>query len=334
MTSKNDGDPVETVALGARSGERGAGDRSDGALIRVDGDAGAPADAADRLADAFWQLGEETRLRIVVALWRRQEEAPLSYAALKRAVDVRDNGRFNYHLRQLLGTFVTKADEGYRPSAAAAAACRGVVAGLPAGDDRWGVALDAACPDCRAELFGVYDAGRFAVRCPDGDRTVVAAPMPPAGVAARDDRTILRAFDRCVRADVSAAREGVCLDCGGVASLSWALADVPDSRDRAPSSAGVRVHSTCDRCGPRGTVGAGAVLLAEPAVVSLAHERGVDLGTTPLWKLRCCASAAATELRSRSPTRIAAELRFDGDPFEALLDGDLALVGLRWDGDR
>ena len=69
--------------------------------------------AVESMADAsatFAVLADETRLEILAALAAR---SPLSYADLQTATGVTDNGRLNYHLRQLRPTFVTEDGNGY-----------------------------------------------------------------------------------------------------------------------------------------------------------------------------------------------------------------------------
>lgn len=78
-------------------------------------DDGSPgvAGGAETLADVtanFEVLAEETRLEILTAL---ADDDPRSYTDLQDATSVTDNGRFNYHLRQLQPTFVRNADDGY-----------------------------------------------------------------------------------------------------------------------------------------------------------------------------------------------------------------------------
>ncbi|MDG5778629.1 helix-turn-helix domain-containing protein [Haloarculaceae archaeon H-GB2-1] len=64
----------------------------------------------ERVTAALDVLSDETRREILTVLYGRTE--PISYSALQEAVDVRDNGRLNYHLRQL-DDLLTVADGTY-----------------------------------------------------------------------------------------------------------------------------------------------------------------------------------------------------------------------------
>jgi DNA-binding transcriptional ArsR family regulator len=71
-------------------------------------------DAVDP-ADAFAALGDPLRIDIVRALAAQRRESPaadgLGFAALRKQVDVRDSGRFRYHLEQLQEIFVEQRDD-------------------------------------------------------------------------------------------------------------------------------------------------------------------------------------------------------------------------------
>lgn len=51
--------------------------------------------------EAFAVLGNEIRVDILRALWEAGE--PLAYSELQERIGVCDSGRFNYHLRKLVG---------------------------------------------------------------------------------------------------------------------------------------------------------------------------------------------------------------------------------------
>ena len=79
------------------------------------------------VATAFELLGEETRLRIIDALYtanRADSEEAVRFSQLREAVGVQDTGQFNYHLNRLLGTFVIRTDDGYVLSSAGEAVGR------------------------------------------------------------------------------------------------------------------------------------------------------------------------------------------------------------------
>ena len=71
-----------------------------------------------RETELFQTLANETRLKILLAIARRQRErGPLSYAQIMDEIGVEDSGRFNYHLDQLQGHLIRREDGKYVPSA-------------------------------------------------------------------------------------------------------------------------------------------------------------------------------------------------------------------------
>ena len=79
----------------------------------VCGGSGCVAESAS--VEAFSLLANEDRLAILKAVVRadEREETPLSFSTLREAVDIRDSGRFSYHLRELTGHFLTHSADGY-----------------------------------------------------------------------------------------------------------------------------------------------------------------------------------------------------------------------------
>ncbi|MFP9061299.1 ArsR/SmtB family transcription factor [Natrialbaceae archaeon A-chndr2] len=61
--------------------------------------------------DALEVLGNETRIAILRAL--ADADGPLRFTDLRQRVDVRDTGRFNYHLSKLCEYFVRETADGY-----------------------------------------------------------------------------------------------------------------------------------------------------------------------------------------------------------------------------
>lgn len=55
----------------------------------------------NRISSEFELLSSPVRLEILLAL--SATDGPLSYTALREATSIEDNGKFNYHLRQLEG---------------------------------------------------------------------------------------------------------------------------------------------------------------------------------------------------------------------------------------
>jgi len=65
--------------------------------------------------EAFSLLANEDRLAILKAVVRTNErsETPISFSTLGETVEVRDSGRFSYHLQELTDRFLIRSSEGY-----------------------------------------------------------------------------------------------------------------------------------------------------------------------------------------------------------------------------
>lgn len=71
---------------------------------------GTTAAALEAATSAFDVLSDPTRATILGALY--DADGPLSYSAVADAAGVEDNGRLNYHLREL-GDLVDRSEAGY-----------------------------------------------------------------------------------------------------------------------------------------------------------------------------------------------------------------------------
>ena len=65
--------------------------------------------------ETFSLLANEDRLAILKAVIQAAEggETPLSFSTLREMVDIRDSGRFSYHLQELTAHFLTHSADGY-----------------------------------------------------------------------------------------------------------------------------------------------------------------------------------------------------------------------------
>lgn len=107
-------------------------------------------------AEAFAVVANETRLRILEALWNASER-PVTFSELRRAVDMRDSAQFNYHLGKLTGQFVKKTDEGYDFHYAGKKVVRAVLEGSFNQDPVLEpFEIDGVCIECGGRLEASY----------------------------------------------------------------------------------------------------------------------------------------------------------------------------------
>lgn len=284
------------------------------------GGSDAGSDEGSDAADAFALLGEETRVDVLRGLAAAQEgfhDDPVPFSELHDRVDVRDSAHFNYHLKQLLGTFVEKTDEGYRLRYAGRKVVRAIRAGVYTGD----LELDpepaeGSCPWCgTAELVSEGTGEWIRIRCEDCDDVLTANQFPPGGLQYRDREAVLAAFDRLVRHRVSFAADRICPECTGRMDghVSETIPE-PWNFEALPAF-------QCRRCDYWVVPSFGMLLLDHPRVVEFYADHGTDLRETPYWDLPVCVSDRYTTVESRDPWRVEVAIPEGVDRLRAKVEG-------------
>ncbi|MFB6087262.1 MAG: hypothetical protein ABEJ85_01980 [Haloarculaceae archaeon] len=279
-------------------------------------------------AEAFGALADETRLRILLEIVRRQgTEGPQSYAEVMDVADFEDSGLFNYHLEQLTGHFVMEEDDKYVATAAGVEVAQ-LLASHRLETDRTEVdpvSLGVPCNVCGTALiaeFG-YD---FYVSCPSCDDPRVTHRIDPELAAEMDARTLALRVDEKARAHVAHLRESYCLDCGG--ETETILIDASATHyDRRMVD--VFVNVACENCRRGvGLMTVGQYLLGHPTVRDYCTRNGIDLDANPVWEYEWAATDTTTHVRSRDPWEIEKVATVDGCRLVALVadDGDVSHV--------
>jgi len=117
---------------------------------------------------------------------------PLSFSALRDRVDVRDSGRFNYHLGELRGRFVEKGEDGYTLRYAGTRVVGGLYSGAYTEETSLGpVPVEGHCSHCGGDLEARYEDDHGYVDCTDCEVSVLAGAVPRR--SSRTARTTSRA---------------------------------------------------------------------------------------------------------------------------------------------
>jgi DNA-binding transcriptional ArsR family regulator len=272
--------------------------------------------------DGFDLLADDTRAAIVRALAEARRESPadpwLSFSELRERVGATDSGRFNYHLGKLRGHLVAKTADGYRLSPVGGEAAGALLAGAYSDpEDRGPVDLDDHCGRCGDVLTASYTDGVLVVTCENDHGFADAVPAAAIEDASLPEAT--RVLDATMRADVTAARRGVCPTCHGELSVD-VVTDLDDDAPVAFSYVGV-----CQACGRQLSLNPGLFVFDHPAVVAAYHEAGVDIRDRPLWTIDCCI-AGSGELVAEDPLRAAVRAGPDRD-LRFVLDDTGTVVG-------
>lgn len=307
------------------------------------GDESEPTDGSVTPEETFRLIGNDVRAEILRSLsdarGGRGNPPALSFSELRSRVDTTvDSSRFNYHLQQLVGTFVERREDGHaqlvenvvehqetgyalRPEGTMLTRMihAGTVPG-PASLDA--VELDHDCYFCGTPIEATYGHTLFKIQCPDCDYLYEYDFTPP-GVLNGDEATVISQAGEYNRSVRLAFARGVCHLCGNAVETQFV--DPSETGYPRPDKRAVCINRSCDHCNHRNYLRVGEALLADPGLVSFCHEREVDV-TKPIWNLEFAATDRCVTVRSTDPWDVVFRLTLDGDTLELVVDGDLTVI--------
>lgn len=276
-------------------------------------------------AEAFAALSDPLRIDILEALaaFHREGERTVRYSTLRKAVDVRDSGRFRYHLNQLLGAFVEKADEGYRLAYAGNEVVNAIIAGTYTSGGRLGPTdLDSTCSLCGGPARATYEDGLLEVACPN-DHPLFVWTLPPNAADAVREREADEddALRELVGLATTLAYQSYELVVDGTCSECYSAID---PRLRAVEAEGqpVRFTARCEACGAAYDGPVGFALLGHPEVEAHYHRSGRPVRGRYWWELSFVTAAADVERIDDDPLRVRLVADLDGAELAATVEAD------------
>lgn len=284
-----------------------------------------PSDEPIPPEDAFELVGNDIRASIIQCLQEgfRNGARSLSYSSLKSRVGVRDSGRFNYHLQQLVGHFVQKDEEGYRLSYAG----RKAASAIAGGTYNESISLEprsvaGTCFDCGDEALELtYENSEFDISCTTCTESIVHMPFPPGAIASYEPDDIEVAFDRWARSWNRLSSSGVCPECGSRMEISFA----EDQGGRAIGNVDVRCTLNCTQCWMNGFLPVGCLLLEYPVVASFYWIHGYDLRSFFLWEFEWALSKEYQEV-DESGEVIEIRIPLAGDELRLTVDDSFEVI--------
>ena len=280
--------------------------------------------------EVFTLLAERARVKIIEALGDAAtpgRPARLSFSELRRRADISGSGRFNYHLKRLVGRFVEETDGGYRLSYPGVRVYRAIRAGTFTNSHRIDpFELDATCHVCGGPQEAAYHGCLFRVRC-GGDCEAVFYRYfcPPNSLADQDRAAILRAVSERIRREIGSMASGVCPWCCGAMDTRVSS---PDDGDDNPAI-DHRVRHACGTCGGTVYTRPGDLLTTHPAVVSFLYRHGVDVTSRRVWRLPFAASDERTTATSSDPWRATVRVECAGETLALRLDEEASVIEVR-----
>jgi hypothetical protein len=283
---------------------------------------------------AFGTLGHELRLAIVETLAARSRASPwgpdpMGFEELRSAVGTEDSGRFNYHLNELVGSYVERIKEGYVLAPAGYEVSLAILRGSHAEMELDPIegTLSQTCPECDGKLQAQYENNLLSIRCPD-DGYLFGNTVPPGAATIRGVDEIAALAERDVRRKIETAVDGVCPEC--MAEIDMTVpADVS-----APASEifydpdSVYSRFECQRCGLNLVGGATDIVLDHPAVVSFYHDHDRDIRDCSYVEFENTPETVV----SRNPPRTRIEFTVDENGLALTIDGEGNVIATERDG--
>lgn len=270
--------------------------------------------------DAFWLLGEETRLAILRAVWDSDSEV-VTFTGIRDDVGTPDSGQFNYHLNKLKGPFLSNSDEGYKLTQAGREVVRAVMAGtLTAKPEVPPEQIDGTCVRCGGVLVARYDKYGI-VECGDCGKAVMWNEFPPAGLSERSPDEFARAFERWTQSRFSLAMDGVCPNCA--AEMKMEISSSPGNGIGEIAS-----NHECPNCKYAARVPLFGHVMDHPEVVSLFYNEGIDVSEIPYWQWRLIAEEFTEEIVSTDPWRARVAIDSEHWSIELTLDESMDVIDI------
>lgn len=293
-------------------------------------------DRIDRNAvEAIEALGDRRRLEILFALadreWERRTAGhAMSFTELYDEVDVDSTSQFAYHLKRLVGRFVTETSEGYRLTHAGDRIVRAVRSGLYESTPTFeAVDVDGACPFCReSELVADSHDERFVVRCAACDGTLLVDSFPRSQAANRSPSEVAESFGHRIWGSFVATRGGVCPVCYGRVDTSV------DSHEREGRTFHT-ITGTCRACRIVIHFPIEVPVAFHPVAAAFLWRHGVSLFETPLWELlgHVTSDDWTTEVESTVPLAARFEITLDDETLVLAMDDALTVTPVPDEGD-
>lgn len=282
--------------------------------------------------EAFRLLGDEMRLAILRAVWVSPEEA-VPFSRIRDRIGGPDSGKFNYHLNELAGHFLSRGEDGYRLTQAGREVVRAVVAGaITQRPELERASIDAHCVECDGGLVVQYDEYGH-VECGECGRSVMWNEFPPAGLLDRTPGAVADAFDRWTRARFGLAMDGICPNCAREMTTELRNPEVGTDEvgDDDGDGDGVRDITTlhrCDHCRYEARVPLVGHVLAHPGVIAFYDGAGVDVTDMAYWKQEALAREFTWEILAEDPWRVRITLQSVGRECQVTLDERLDVVAV------
>lgn len=258
-------------------------------------------------AEAFQQISNEFRVRILHELARAG--GALQFSELLDALDDPDSGWLNYHLNELTGTYVARADGEYGLTIQGAKVVSSILASRYVDRDaEYETPAEGDCYACGADELWLEQTGQQAkVRCRECGQRQFRKSVSTALWERRDPEDVPAALDRIVWSELELAANHVCEYCRSsmtprVAENDW------DTESYVIQGFDVVAVYDCDLCTNWKISPHGLVAWLHPEVRAFHRERGIDPDDVRSWQIDQSMDARYTTVTAEDPCEV--EVRF------------------------
>ena len=285
--------------------------------------------------EVFDKVASDVRVDIIKAFaqyWREEvasgelpdrDDLPitLSFTEVFDRISIDDSGKFNYHLKKLLGSFVTTGpDDDYRLTMAGQAIAGSILSGAYAGRELEPTRLDSGCPRCGDSLNAAYTDGRVTVTCQNEHRMLSTA-LPTGAIEGRSVIDLLALATQRQRHLFELLRSGACLFCYGSVSTTAGATDLVRGDEFG-------VEGVCTRCGQLFAGDFEMYLSTLPAFTSFYADHGLSPQSRYIWELR--AEQDDREVTMEEQTgRVSYHVELEGETFLATIGTDATVLSTR-----
>lgn len=275
--------------------------------------------------DTFELLSNSLRVRILQAL--SEADNPLPFSRLRGAVEERDSGKFNYHLKKLVGHLVVHDDDGYRLSLAGRKMYGTIISGAYTTEAKLEpFEFDGSCPMCGSpHLIAEYANEHAKMYCDDCDMWSNEFSFPPASLEHFTREELPYAFDRWMRATLSKAVYGFCSTCGGRVDGTLALTDNPEN------SVPVQARYMCDRCGDTVKSYPSLPVIYQVEAIEYFADHGIDVVNDPSWQYVSGGTDISIELASDDPMRARVRFALGDETLVAIVNSNVKIESITFE---
>lgn len=300
------------------------------------------------LTEAYELIANQTRMRILIALWEVIEPGlarhPLTFTELRNRLGKPDPGNLNYHLNALTGRFIDRTEDGYVIRYSGLKIVHSVAASAGFSDASIELTpIDVACPHCGGQTAVRYEDEALYHVCTECDGTfsspefeegvLGASSVEPAATVGRDVEELHALCQLEYFLSGFYHMQGICPNCRGPVERSLLVCEQHDDGkmcDTCGRVESVRGQFSCSVCKSWSILKLQNCIALHPAVVSFHYDRGItyswDTQQKNFVELALQVTESDVVLVQSDPPRVIVRMTGDDSELRLTIDENLDVV--------